>query len=158
MRNLRLQNLLTKCHSSKGLSLSELLIATGILAFAICGVILVYAICSVLIATSRNINIATNAAISVMEEVKSATFSDIYSTYNGMTFTLNEIPESSGIVHVDDSVDELLQVTVSICWRQGNRIIGEDTNLDGTLSEDEDINNNDITDSTVQVVMRIANK
>ncbi|HOD13056.1 MAG TPA: hypothetical protein PKO44_08220 [Candidatus Omnitrophota bacterium] len=158
MRIFQLRNLLKIALSSKGLSLSEVLIATGILAFAICGVILVYTLCSVLIATSRNINIASNAAIGLMEEIRSSTFSNIVNDYNGLTFTLNEIPESSGFVYVDDTNPELLEVVVSICWRQGERAIGEDVNLDGVLSADEDLNNNNIVDSPVHMVTRIANR
>ncbi len=158
MRFFQLRNLLRIALSSKGLSLSELLIATGILAFTICGIIFVYTLCSALIATSRNINIATNAAIGLMEEIRSSIFSNIVDDYSGLTFTLNEIPESSGFVHINDANPELLEVVISICWRQGERVIGEDINLDGVLSESEDLNNNNIADSPVQMVTKIANR
>ena len=59
---------------SKGLSLIELLIAVGILAFAICAALYVYAQCSVLITTSKNINSATNGALALTEEIRSTPF------------------------------------------------------------------------------------
>ncbi|MFA6378349.1 MAG: hypothetical protein WCX16_01025 [Candidatus Omnitrophota bacterium] len=158
MKSFRLQNLLKMKTSSKGLSLLELLIAFGILAFALCAILFVYTLCSVLITTSRNINIATNASLGLMEEIRTSSFSNITTDYNNLTFTLNDIPSSKGIVYVDDSNPELLLVTISVCWLQGQRVIGEDKNLDGVLSLGEDINHNDIIDSTVQLVTRIANK
>jgi hypothetical protein len=77
-----------------------------------------------------------------------------------MVFTVNDIPFSAGVVYADDSVNaEFLDVTVSICWRQGNRIIGEDANLNGVLDSGEDtMEANGIIDSTVQLKTRVANK
>ena len=46
-----------------------------------------------------------------------------------LNFIINDIPSSRGVVYVDDTDPELIEVTVSACWNQGNRIIGEDTDL-----------------------------
>jgi len=143
---------------NKGFTLVEILLATGILALAICGILAMYISCFTLIATSKNVNIATDAALGLLEEIRSSQFTRIVDDYNGLTFTVNNIPASRGIVYVDDTNSELLKVTVSVCWRQGNRTIGEDTNLNGVLDSGEDVNGNGIIDSTVELVTLIANR
>jgi len=139
----------------KGFSLVEVLVATGIMAFALVGILGSYVTCLVLINTSKNINAATNAAQGIIEEIRSTPFTQIISSYNGMVFTVNDIPSSIGVVYINSSTipanADLFLATVSICWRQGNRVIGEDSNLNGVLNVGEDLNGNGIIDSTVQL-------
>ncbi|MDD5594722.1 MAG: prepilin-type N-terminal cleavage/methylation domain-containing protein [Candidatus Omnitrophica bacterium] len=143
----------------RGFTLIEITIAAGILAFALCAIFAAYISFIVLSATSRNINIATNGALGVMEEIRSTPFSQIMGTYNGFNFILNDIPQSRGVVYVDNTDPDLLQVTISVCWRQqDNRVIGEDLNLNGVLDPGEDTNGNGIIDSPVELVTRIANR
>ncbi|MDD4899686.1 MAG: type II secretion system protein [Candidatus Omnitrophica bacterium] len=150
--------LLKKKHA-RGFSLVEIVVAVGILAFALCAILAAYVSFFVLSNTSKNINIASNAALSLMEEIRSTSFFQIYNTYNGLNFTLNDIPQSRGVVYVNNTNPELLEVTVSVCWRQqNNRVIGEDLNLNGVLNAGEDTNGNGIIDSPVELVTRIANK
>jgi len=52
----------------------------------------------------------------------------------------------------------LLQATVSVCWRQKNRVIGEDKNLNGALDAGEDANGNKIIDSPVELTTLIVNR
>ena len=59
---------------------------------------------------------------------------------------------------MDDTDPEFLLVTISVCWRQGSRIIGEDLNLNGALDAGEDTNGNGIIDSTVELVTQVANR
>ena len=159
MKYVKDRNLLKKAFSSQGLSLVEVLIATGILAFVLCAVLYVYTLCSALITTSKNVNIATNAALGLMEEIRCSSFADIPEDYNGLIFMLNDVPESRGVVYVYDANPELLTVTISVCWRQNaDRVIGEDVNLNGVLDENEDANDNGIIDSPVEMVTRIANR
>ena len=158
MRSHEISNLLKKRSFAKGLSLSELLIALSILAFAVCAIIIVYTLCAGLITTSKNTSSASNAAIGLMEEIHCSPFSQIVDNYDGLTLTINDIPFSMVIIHVDSSNPELLEVAITVCWRQGNRIIGEDTNLDGDLAGSEDLNNNGILDTPVRLVARIANR
>jgi prepilin-type N-terminal cleavage/methylation domain-containing protein len=143
-----------------GFSLVEVILATAILASALVGILGTYVTCLVLITTSQNVNAATNAAQGIIEEIRSTPFTQVVDNYNGMVFTVNDIPFSAGVVYADDSVNaEFLDVTVSICWRQGNRIIGEDANLNGVLDSGEDtMEANGIIDSTVQLKTRVANK
>lgn len=144
---------------NRGFSLAEILLAVAILAFALCGLLAMYSTCFVLMATSKNINIATNAAQGLIEEMRSSSFMRIIDDYNGLNFIVNDIPSSMGVVYVDDTDPELLQVTISVCWKQGNRIIGEDTNLNGVLDAGEDKSPyNRIIDSPVELVTRVANR
>jgi hypothetical protein len=128
------------------------------LALALVAILETYISCLVLIATSKNVNITTNAALGLMEEVRSSAFTRIIDDYHGLNFIVNEIPTSRGVVYVDDTNPELLEVTTSVCWRQGNRVIGEDRDLDGVLDAGEDKNGNGIIDSPVELVTRIANR
>jgi hypothetical protein len=92
------------------------------------------------------------------EEMRNSAFNRIVDDYSGLNFIVNDIPQSRGVVYVDDTNPELLQVTISVCWRQGNRVIGEDTNLNGQLDAGEVDNGNNIIDSPVQIVTIIANR
>jgi prepilin-type N-terminal cleavage/methylation domain-containing protein len=146
-----------------GFTLVEVLLAAAILASAISAILATYYSCFILIGTSKNINIATNAAMGLMEEIRSSPFNKIAENatdggYNGLNFIVNNIPQSRGVVYVDSDNPELLQVTISVCWRQGNRIMGEDTNLNGQLDAGEVDNGNNIIDSPVQLVTIIANR
>jgi len=134
--------------------------ATAILAFTLVGILSTYVTCLVLITTSQNVNAATNAAQGIIEEIRSTPFTQAVANYNGMVFTVNDVPSSVGVVYVDDSTNaEFLDVAVSVCWRQGNRVIGEDANLNGTLDAGEDtMIANGIIDSTVQLKTQVANK
>ena len=147
-----------KSQLNKGFTLVETILAVGILAFVLCGILATYASCSILATTSKNVNIATNAALGLMEQIRTDSFTQIYTDYNRLNFVLNDISSSRGAVYVDATNPSLLKVTISVCWRQGSRVIGEDTNLNGVLDTGEDVNGNGIIDSPVQLVTLIANR
>lgn len=126
----------------KGFVITEVLLATIITAFAICGLLLMYITAMDLIRTSKNVNIATNAAQGVIEEIRNTPFLCLAETsccagafcpakpecinsycYNGLNFTVNSIPSSVGVVNVDDTDPELLKITVRVSWPQGNRAV-----------------------------------
>lgn len=151
-----------KLSLKNGFSIVEVLIATVVLALAICGILSAYTTCLILISTSKNVSVATNAAQGVIEEIRSTPFTQIIDDFNGMIFTVNDVPSSRGVVYVTTTAPfgnaELLGVTVSVCWRQGNKIIGEDTNLNGVLNAGEDVNGNGMIDSTVQLKTQVVNR
>ncbi|MFA5008145.1 MAG: hypothetical protein WC546_02870 [Candidatus Omnitrophota bacterium] len=142
----------------KSFSLIEVLVAIIILIIAISSILLTYVNCFILIDTVRNVNAATTAAQGIIEEMRSSVFGDIMANYNGLNFVLNDIPESSGVVYVNNTNSEFLEVTVSVCWRQRNRVVGEDTNLNGTLDAGEDLNGNGIINSPVELTTRMVNR
>ena len=144
--------------AKKGFALPEMLLAAFIASFALCGILLTYITCMDSIRTSKSASIATGAAQGLIEEIRSAPFPQIVTNYDRLGFIVNGITNSRGIVYVDDSDPEFLQVTVSVCWRQANRIIGEDLNLNGALDVGEDTNGNNIIDSTVELVTQVANR
>lgn len=145
-----------------GFTLVEVLVTTAILAVAICGVLLVYTSCSTLIVTSRDSNIAMSAAMQIMEDIKADPFDQIAGDYNGMKFTVAGLPanKSEGFVYVNNTAgsSEFLTVTVSVCWKQGNRVIGEDTNWNWHLDAGEDKDGDGMIDSPVELVTRIVNR
>jgi hypothetical protein len=149
---------LNKSRTDEAFTLVQTIVASGILVFALCAILVSFISCFTLVATSKGINIATNAALGLVEEIRTSAFSQIIADYDGLNFVLNDIPQSRGRVYIDDTNPELLEVTVSVCWNQNNRIIGEDRDLDGVLDAGEDGNGNGIIDSPVQLVTRISNR
>lgn len=149
-------------NKKRGFSLVEVIVAIGIMAFALVGILGTYITCLTLISTSKNVNAATNAAQGIIEEIRSTPFTQIMSNYNGMIFTVNDIPSSVGVVYINNSTApanaNLILATVSVCWRQGNRVIGEDANLNGVLNGGEDLNGNGIIDSTVQLKTMVVRR
>ena len=60
----------------KGFVLIEVLLATAIASFAICGILLMYIAGMDLIRISKNASIATSAAQGVIEEIRNTPFPD----------------------------------------------------------------------------------
>ena len=163
--------------SKKGFTLPELLLAVAIAAFAVCGILLMYIAGMNLIKTSKNVSIATSYAQGVMEKIRNTPFPDIPGmifVVNGTSYPpivvnanltrwnfplpVNNLPTNRCAVYVNYTDPEFLLVTISVCWRQGNRVIGEDINLNGALDAGEDTNGNLIIDSTVELVTQVANR
>lgn len=162
--------------SKKGFALPEMLLAALIASFALCGILLTYITCMDSIRISKNVSIATSAAQGIIEEIRNTPFPNIpvmvfqvggtnylpiavSGTLTRWSFPLPvNMPANMCTVYVDETDPEFLMVTVSVCWRQGNKIIGEDLNLNGALNAGEDINANNRIDSTVELVTKVANR
>jgi Tfp pilus assembly protein PilV len=143
----------------KGFTLIEVMLAAAFLIIVLGGLLATYISCFELISTSRNLTLAVNAARGKVEEIRDYSFNQIYSDYDNTTFTVNEMStgNSRGVVYVDNTNPDLLQVIVSVCWRQrANRIIGEDLDLDGNLDTGEDTNFNNMIDSPAQLITLIT--
>jgi len=147
-----------KKRSERGFTLAEVMLGMGILAFALCAILATYVSCILLYTTSKNVNIATNEILSLVEEIRTDTFSNIYTDYNNFTWPIADIPSGYEVSYVNDSNSEFLTVTISACWKQGNKVFGEDTNLNGVLDAGEDTNGNGMIDSPVQIITRIVNR
>ncbi len=92
---------------------------------------------------------------SQLDRIKNTPFSTIVATYDNTTFTNTNLT-GMGKIYVDDTDPHLLVIKVVYCWRQSNnRVIGEDTNLNGVLNTGEDKNGNGQIDSYVQVQTQI---
>ena len=143
----------------KGFTLIEVILAAAFLVIVLSGLLATYISCFELISTSRNLSLAVNAARVMIEEIRDYSFNQIHSDYDNTTFTVNEmsVGNSRGVIYVDNTNPDLLQVIVSVCWRQrANRIIGEDLDLDGNLDAGEDTNANSMIDSPAQLVTLIT--
>lgn len=136
----------------KGFTLIELLIAMAIMVITISGILMSYLRCLELNEISKNSMVALQAAASRMEQVKSTAFAQIKANFNNVPFAVTGL-NAMGTSYVDDSDPELLQVVVSVSWRQKNgRLFGEDANLNGQIDAGEDGNGNGILDSPVQLM------
>jgi hypothetical protein len=145
----------------KSFTLAEVLLATFVAAVTLCVIMVTYIRCLDVINTSQNINKATNAAQGLMATIRNTPFLNVYDEYDNTTFEVDNMPPNRGSVDVDDENPNpnLLQVTISVCWNQGGRIVGSDTNLDGQVSGGEADNGADgIVDSPVQIVTIMANR
>ena len=142
----------------RAFTLIEVMLGALILIVVMLSIIATYIICFELVYTSRNMTFAVNSAQMKMEEIKNHGFYNIFADYNNTTFDIDELPvgESMGIVYVDNTNPDLLEVTISVCWRQRGRIIGEDSDLDGSLDLGEDLNGNGIIDSPAQLISLIT--
>jgi Tfp pilus assembly protein PilV len=136
-----------------GFTLLELMLAAGVLIVAISGLIAAFIGCYCLNETARNLTFATMGAQEKLEEIRNHNFYKIYQDYyNGSTFGVTGIAEAKGRVDVDNTNPDLLEITVTICWKQvGGRIIGEARDVGGNLVI-EDIDGDGKIESPVQLV------
>jgi len=167
--------------SKRGFTIAEVLLAIAILGFALCGILATYLACFNLASISKNTNIAASAAQGIIEQIRATPFTSLSDTqpqielggsfYNFthasgnrwyLTFTVNNMPGNMGVAYVDidnASTPEIITATVSVCWTQGNKIIGEDLNLSGGVPDSgEDLNGNGLIDSPVELVTQISNR
>jgi len=135
-----------------GFTLVELLVSTLILMVVIVSLLVSYIRCLELTELSKNMASAINVSRSRMEQIKNTDFDQVATNYNNVSFTSANF-NGRGVSYITTVNPDLVQVTITFCWRQTNgRIIGEDQDLDGLVSAGEDMNGNGILDSTVQLV------
>ena len=110
---------------SKGLTLSELLLAVAILVFVLCGLLVLFINCLFLNEANRNLSLSISHAQYVMEEIKNTYFSEIKAnidngdwdlasadiTANGLTALTNEAIDTSHGLN-----DNPLEVVVNVQW------------------------------------------
>lgn len=149
--------------SKNGFTLVEIVFVVGILSFVIISLI------QVLIYTSTQAEMAGNKTAAVMEaqnkieEIRNHAYSQIVTDYGsggtpGNTFALTLL-NGMGIIYIDSSNSGLLVIEVVISWQNKyNRIVGEDSDLDGVLDTGEDINSNSKFDSPVELVTFLTSR
>lgn len=170
-----------KCLPNRGFTIAEVLLAVAILGFALCAILATYLASFNLASISKNTNIAISAAQGILEQVRATPFTSLSDTqpqielagsfYNltyasgnrwYLNFTVNDLPANIGVAYIDidnTSNPQIITATVSVCWMQGNKIIGEDLNLSGGApNPGEDINGNGLLDSPVELITQIANR
>ena len=131
--------LIHKRVTNKGaFSLPELLLATAILAFALCAILLSYVNCFFLNESSRNLNIAISHAAYVMEEIKNTSFSSITTNINSGNWDWSGTDITSrGLTALNnETIDAqvngttMLDVLVTVYWKDRglrNRSTGVET-------------------------------
>lgn len=142
-------------NQNTGFSLVEILIATMILVITTAGLGLTYIKYLEVNEIAANFSSTLHASKNIIETIKNTPFSQIAATHNNQTFTITDL-NGIGTVVIDSTNSELLQVTVSFCWRNRNeRQYGEDANLNGIIDAGEDTNGNGILDSPIQLTTYI---
>ena len=104
--------------SSKGFTLSELLLAAAILAFALSGLLLLFVNCMLLNAANRNLTIATSHAEFALEEIETTTFASIASaTWNNATITSKGLtPLNNESIVITVTGTDLKNISVLASW------------------------------------------
>jgi len=144
--------------SRKGFTLLELMVVTGIAVTALVGLLGTYISCLELLELTRNSQLGVVASQTVLEEMRSTAITSVYSTYDGLTFSIGDLPagESIGRVSINNSNTSLLNITVGVCWRQkAGRIIGACHDVSGVLTVD---NSTGILLSPVQITTLMAQR
>ncbi|MBU3912428.1 MAG: prepilin-type N-terminal cleavage/methylation domain-containing protein [Candidatus Omnitrophica bacterium] len=152
-----------KLSKRAGFTLMELVIAIGILALVLVGLLQVFVCCLSLSELAGNSTIAISKAQGKLEEIRNHSFNSIVVDYSqgespGNIFDLTQL-NGKGVIYIDDTNPELLEIEIVVSWQEkGNRIIGEDSNLNGALDTGEDDNGNGKLDSPVSLVSMIAKR
>jgi prepilin-type N-terminal cleavage/methylation domain-containing protein len=128
----------------RGFTLVEVTLVVAIVIIVSVALLNSFMSCLALNETSRNITIAMNIARDKMEELvnKRLSWDEIIdASYNEAALVAAYGFHGSCNVRVIPINDKLKSVRIVVCWRQrGNRILGEDRNLNGVLDSGEDIN------------------
>ncbi len=146
-----------------GFTLAEILIVVVIMAFLIIGMGQLFIYTALEAELAGNKSIAVSLAQSKIEEIRTHAYSSIPADYAsggtpGNTFTATGL-DGIGLVRIDSSDPELLGIEVLVFWQDKyGRIIGEDTDLDGTLDSGEDINSNSKLDSPITLVTKFTRR
>jgi Tfp pilus assembly protein PilV len=144
-----------------GLTLLELMIATGILVVAISGLLAIFASLLSLNENSRKLGLAIAACQDKMEEMRNSNFDTLFTAYNGTYFDPDGFlaQEAEGNVYINNTNQDLLEVCVSVSWRErSNKTSGEDANLNGVLDPGEDLNSDGRLTSPAEIVALIGQR
>lgn len=112
--------------SPQGFTLVEVLIAVGILAIVIVGLLQLFVSCSALAEAAGNTTFALNEAQNKLEEIRNHSFDSIAADYAsggtpGNTFTLGSL-NGTGTVETSQvgGSSELLQIRIDVSWQNKN--------------------------------------
>ena len=131
--------------SKRALTLAELLIAAGILAVALVGLLALFVNCIFLNESNRNRTVAMTHTQLAMEEVKNTLFSSVVGTYNGVCwYALAGTLDDYGLTPLSNeqicftaaavTADEL-QVTVTTSWSERSNLLNRSMVLETLITE-----------------------
>ena len=98
---------------NRGLTLSELLLATAILAFVLCGLLALFISYSFLIESNRNLTSAIRHAQYIMEEIRDSNFTNLESNINTGTWDLSAAEIESAPHSMTALINEAIDTQVS---------------------------------------------
>ncbi len=111
---------------NQGFTLVEVLIAIGILAVVVVGLLQLFVYCSSLAEAAGNTTLAISEAQNKMEEIRNHDFADIATDYAsggtpGNAFALTSL-NGTGTITLSQAAgsSELIQVQVSVVWQNKN--------------------------------------
>lgn len=145
----------------KALSLIELMITVAIVVIGLTSILASYANMFILGDLARDFSRATNAVRAQMEEIKQEEFDNL-DALDATIFNLDgfAISQAKGRIEVGNVTGNsgLREVRVIGCFMSRNRVIGEDSNLNGILDvlASEDENNNGRLDCPVELITLLA--
>ncbi len=153
--------------SKSGFTLVELIIVTAILSTTLVGLISLFLYTSVQGEMAGNKSLAVDAAQNKIEEIRNHAYSLISTDYAsggtpGNKFSVSGMT-GQGVIYIDTTTapcnTELLCLEVDVSWRNKyGRILGEDTNLNGTIDSGEDVNGNGRLDAPVKIMGMITRR
>lgn len=113
----------------RAVTLSELMITALILSFVLTSILLLFMNCIILNESNRNFTIAYSAIQTKMEELKNSGFDNLDS-YNGTSFNLSGFPVDDGKARIEitDESAGFKRIKITACFRNRNRLIGNDIN------------------------------
>jgi hypothetical protein len=159
---------------SKGLTLMEIVISVGIIAFMAVTVLSAFPVLFEGLNISSQKVVAWEIAKREMETLKGTNFDTLFAlAYDPQAqqpvansfVTTGFLPQSSGVYYVEKMSDtgnqplsDLIKVEVVVCLKAGQRVIGEDSNLNAVLDSGEDKNDDKKINSPVvlsTIIMKI---
>ncbi len=155
-----------KRKSKTGFTLTELMLAMAIFAIAIIGIYSMYNASVALIDMAGTLTQMINAADFKLESLYDVADFASLDNYNSQSFNLPEfgfnsiaVSGATGVYIITPLNDDLKRATVVISYKiKGNRIIGEDANLNGLLDAGEDLNGDSRLSSPVELSTIIARR
>ena len=108
----------------RAFTLVELLIASGIMIIALCGLVLLFNYCYFLSIQAGNITRATAEGYGKLEQIRAHNYLSIVTDFNG-DFTLTQLPGTgtTTATYVTGTNSNLIEVAVNVSWSErGNRI------------------------------------
>lgn len=115
-----------KFEAEQGFTLVEVLIAVGILALVIVGLLQLFVYCTTLAEAAGNTTLAVNEAQNKMEEIRNHDFNSIATDYAsggtpGNTFTLTSLNGTGTITtSMAGGSTALLQMQIAVSWQNKN--------------------------------------
>lgn len=125
-----------------GFTLSEILLAAAIMAFAFAAILSLFISCMVINDSSRNLSVAAGHAQFAVEELRNTSFEaivdDTWGTEDIEAKGLSVIKGEEIIIEADSEAADLLNITVTVNWQDwlgSQRQIQISTLLEDTLAE-----------------------